>query len=100
MGRRACRQSISTSPSTRRIRASFELIHSQKVSLIATRTDEGLLNELFLGRPSFEIRLLNDAYRLKHGEIKGNLIKAVKDDLSLDTAHSEYRFVYLIHFWS
>jgi len=50
-------------------------------------TDEGLLNELFLGRPSFEIRLLNDAYRLKHGEIKGNLIKAVKDDLSLDTAH-------------
>jgi annexin A7/11 len=65
------------------------------------RTDETLLNELILGRPTSEIRILTEAYRLKHGEIKGNITKEVKDDLSLDTARSEYgsvfsRLLYLI----
>lgn len=54
------------------------------------RTDETLLNELILGRPSSEIRILTEAFRLKHGESKGNLTKEVKDDLSLETARSEY----------
>lgn len=49
-------------------------------------TDETLLNELILGRPSSEIRILTEAFRLKHGESKGNLTKEVKDDLSLETA--------------
>jgi annexin A7/11 len=53
------------------------------------RTDETLLNELILGRPTSEIRLLTEAFRQKHGETNGNLIKEVKGDLSLDTARSE-----------
>ena len=56
------------------------------------RTDETLLTELILCRPVAEIRILTEAFRLKHGEVKGNLTKQVRDDLSLDTARSEHRF--------
>jgi annexin A7/11 len=94
MGCRACGKSSGSSQSSRGFRVIPKPISSRSL-LIRFRTDETLLNELILARPTSEIRILTEAFRLKHGEIKGSITKEVKDDLSLETARSEYRSVFL-----
>lgn len=65
-------------------------VNLARKALAGMGTDEMLLTEVILGRPSHEIRLLKGAYRQRFGK---DLVEAVKSDLSGAAERSMLSFI-------